>query len=79
MNRETPRDAEGNKLCAWCGGPIQQSGVGRSRDYCSRTHREYAYRSRRELELVTAARAAAYLEGRADGVRSARTISTTGE
>lgn len=62
MKTETPRDGGGEKLCAWCGGPIRQSGVGRSRDYCSRTHREYAYRARREAEL----RLAAYARGRAD-------------
>ncbi|MFD6591856.1 hypothetical protein ACFWED_33825, partial [Streptomyces anulatus] len=39
MSTETPRDADGNKLCGWCGGPIQQKGVGRSRDYCTRTHK----------------------------------------
>ncbi|BFP57575.1 hypothetical protein SCMC78_73820 (plasmid) [Streptomyces sp. CMC78] len=69
--RETPRAPDGAKLCGWCGGPIQQSGVGRSRDYCSRTHREYAYRDRREAEI----RIAAYSRGRAD----AQTISTTDE
>jgi hypothetical protein len=72
MTRETPRDDQGEPLCAWCGGPIRQSGVGRRRAYCSRTHREYAYRARREEQLLAAARAAAYMEGRADGVRAAR-------
>ncbi|MEU3256102.1 hypothetical protein [Streptomyces sp. NPDC006997] len=65
MKRDTPRAADGEKLCAWCGGPIKQSGVGRSRDYCSRTHREYAYRARREAEM----RLVAYSRGRADAVR----------
>lgn len=71
MKRETPRDRDGNKVCAWCGDPIKQSGVGRSKDYCSRTHREYAYRARREAEI----RIAAYSRGRADG----RTVSSTDE
>ncbi|MEU0360486.1 hypothetical protein [Streptomyces cyaneofuscatus] len=65
MKRDTPRDADGAKLCAWCGGEIRQSGVGRSRDYCSRTHREYAYRARREAEV----KLVAYSRGRADAVR----------
>ncbi|MEU8545311.1 hypothetical protein AB0C52_35810 [Streptomyces sp. NPDC048717] len=58
MTYETPRDADGAKICAWCGGPIRQSGVGRSRDYCSRTHKEYAYRARRDGRLIAAALAA---------------------
>jgi hypothetical protein len=39
-------DADGNRLCIWCGGPIVQPETGRKRDYCSRSHREYAYRER---------------------------------
>lgn len=63
----TPRDADGAKLCAWCGGAILgQSGIGRSRDYCSRTHREYAYRSRRQERLITEALAAARLVSTTD-------------
>ncbi|MFD3622573.1 hypothetical protein ACFWWT_47090 [Streptomyces sp. NPDC058676] len=69
MKRETPRGPDDEKLCAWCGGPIKQSGVGRSKDYCSRTHREYAYRARREAEV----KLVAYSRGRAD----ARTVSST--
>jgi hypothetical protein len=65
MKRETPRGTDDEKLCAWCGGEIRQSGVGRSRDYCSRTHREYAYRARREAEV----KLVAYSRGRADAVR----------
>lgn len=65
MKREIPRTPDGTKLCAWCGGEIRQSGVGRSRDYCSRTHREYAYRARREAEV----KLVAYSRGRADAVR----------
>ncbi|MFE4198893.1 hypothetical protein ACFRJ9_23865 [Paenarthrobacter sp. NPDC056912] len=71
MSTETPRDADGNKLCGWCGGPIQQKGVGRSRDYCTRTHKEYAYRARRDQEI----RFRAYSKGRADE----RFFSTTAE
>ncbi|MEU8623209.1 hypothetical protein [Streptomyces sp. NPDC048623] len=66
MKHDTPRGTDGAKLCAWCGGEIKQSGVGRSRDYCSRTHREYAYRARREAEV----KLVAYSRGRADAARS---------
>ncbi|MEU8030681.1 hypothetical protein AB0C13_18855 [Streptomyces sp. NPDC049099] len=59
---ETPRDTDGEPLCAWCGDPIKQSGVGRRRAYCSRTHREYAYRDRRDRERLLRA----YSKGRAD-------------
>jgi hypothetical protein len=58
MKRETPRTPDGAKLCAWCGGTMRQTGVGRSRDYCSRTHKEYAYRARRDRRLVDEALAA---------------------
>ncbi|PVC78847.1 hypothetical protein DBP19_36950 [Streptomyces sp. CS090A] len=65
MTEETLRTSDGEKACAWCGGPIQQTGVGRRKDYCSRTHREYAYRARREAEM----RLVAYSRGRADAAR----------
>ncbi|MFC8366215.1 hypothetical protein ACFUIY_40915 [Streptomyces griseorubiginosus] len=48
---DIPRDADGSKLCAWCGGPIKQSGVGRSRDYCRRSCRQRAY-ERRQVDQV---------------------------
>ncbi|MEV0938744.1 hypothetical protein AB0J05_49795, partial [Streptomyces phaeochromogenes] len=73
MKRDTPRGTDGEKLCAWCGGPIKQSGVGRSRDYCSRTHREYAYRARREAEV----KLVAYSRGRADAARSGSSSGAT--
>jgi hypothetical protein len=72
---ETPRDGDGGKLCAWCGGPIRQSGVGRSKDYCSRTHKEYAYRARRDARLI----ANAYGQGRSEALAEARRDSTTAE
>ncbi|MFD6419955.1 hypothetical protein [Streptomyces sp. NPDC060194] len=67
MTEDTPRTPDGAKLCAWCGGAIRQSGVGRSRDYCSRTHKEYAYRSRREARLI------------AEALAAQAAVSTTGE
>ncbi|WP_146075813.1 hypothetical protein [Streptomyces sp. Ru62] len=54
MSTETPRDADGNKVCAWCGGPIRQSGVGRSRDYCRRSCRQRAYEARTVTERLKA-------------------------
>lgn len=59
MKTETPRDAAGAKLCAWCGGKVQQSGVGRSKDYCKRLCRDQAYKKRRDQRLVDEAVAAA--------------------
>ncbi|ALU98541.1 hypothetical protein WQO_34370 (plasmid) [Streptomyces globisporus C-1027] len=38
--------------CAWCGEPVRQSGIGRKREYCGRTHRELAYRARRQQRAV---------------------------
>jgi len=49
MSTENPRSADGAKLCAWCGGDIKQSGIGRSRDYCRRSCRQRAY-EQREVE-----------------------------
>ncbi|WP_331751152.1 hypothetical protein OG215_38230 (plasmid) [Streptomyces globisporus] len=50
---ETPWDAEGNKICQGCDGPIVQSGIGRSRDYCSRLCRDRAYKVRRDRNLFS--------------------------
>ncbi|MEW2267996.1 hypothetical protein ACGF5T_35945 [Streptomyces sp. NPDC047853] len=49
---EIPTDEHGNRLCLWCGEPIIQSGTGRKRDYCKRSHREYAYRERSTVRRV---------------------------
>ncbi|MFF8619112.1 hypothetical protein [Streptomyces sp. NPDC015350] len=49
---EIPMDEDGNRLCLWCGDPIVQTGTGRKRDYCKRSHREYAYRERATLRRV---------------------------
>jgi hypothetical protein len=57
--QDTPRAADGAKLCAWCGGPVKQSGVGRSRDYCRRSCRQRAYEARKQREAVVAAVASA--------------------
>ncbi|MFE3907208.1 hypothetical protein ACFXPY_45080 [Streptomyces sp. NPDC059153] len=59
MSDDTPRTPDGAKLCAWCGGSIRQTGVGRSKDYCKRLCREQAYRKRRDQRLIDEALAAA--------------------
>ncbi|MFF9322987.1 hypothetical protein ACF1BP_37120 [Streptomyces sp. NPDC014735] len=59
MSDDTPRAPDGAKLCAWCGGSIRQTGVGRSKDYCKRLCREQAYRKRRDQRLIDEALAAA--------------------
>lgn len=46
MGDGLPRDERRLRVCAWCGGPIEQPTIGRLRDYCRRTHRELAYRER---------------------------------
>ncbi|MDX2872135.1 hypothetical protein PV443_44595 [Streptomyces scabiei] len=66
---DTPRTADGAKLCAWCGGEIRQSGIGRSKDYCRRSCRQRAYEARKQREVVVAAVAAAIV--RRDSSRDA--------
>lgn len=76
MKHETPRDADGAKVCAWCGGPIKQSGVGRSRDYCGRTHRELAYRERATQKRIAQALADASPVSSVDDLPGQRDTST---
>ncbi|MFD3511223.1 hypothetical protein [Nocardia sp. NPDC058666] len=59
MSYETPRASDGTTLCAWCGGPVRQSGVGRKREYCKQGCRELAYRERRQQKRIAEAVAAA--------------------
>lgn len=56
---DMPRDESGLRPCEWCGGPIQQPPAGRRRRYCSRTHRELAYRERKTQRRVDQAVTAA--------------------
>lgn len=42
----------GGLPCAWCGEPVRQHGIGRTREYCSRSHRELAYRDRKQQRLI---------------------------
>jgi hypothetical protein len=53
---DTPTDANGAKACAWCGDPIKQTGVGRSRDYCRRSCRQRAFEQRQVEKQLTAHR-----------------------
>ncbi|MER5417888.1 hypothetical protein [Streptomyces virginiae] len=59
MSYETPRASDGTRLCAWCGGPVKQAGVGRAREYCKQGCRELAYRQRKQQKLIDEAVAAA--------------------
>jgi len=38
--------------CAWCGKPVRQHGIGRTKEYCGRTCRELAYRARKQERLI---------------------------
>ncbi|MEU4933157.1 hypothetical protein AB0G54_42865 [Streptomyces yokosukanensis] len=67
---DTPRTADGAKLCAWCGGEIRQSGIGRSKDYCRRSCRQRAYEARKQREVVVAAVAAAVVRRDSSRVES---------
>ncbi|MFI1452155.1 hypothetical protein [Streptomyces virginiae] len=59
MSYETPRSSDGTRLCAWCGGPVKQSGIGRAKEYCRQGCREMAYRQRKQQKLIDEAVAAA--------------------
>ncbi|MEU9166111.1 hypothetical protein AB0D29_38275 [Streptomyces sp. NPDC048424] len=72
MSYETPRSSDGTRLCAWCGGPVKQSGVGRAKEYCKQGCRELAYRQRKQQKLIDAAVAAALVSSTDD-----RSISST--
>jgi hypothetical protein len=52
---EIPQDADGNRLCLWCGTSIYQAGIGRRRDYCRRSCRQRAYEARMARRQVAAA------------------------
>jgi hypothetical protein len=53
-----PRDERKLLPCAWCGGRIDQPPIGRLRDYCRRTCREFAYRERKTQQRIADAVAA---------------------
>lgn len=77
---DTPRTTDGAKLCAWCGGEIRQSGVGRSKDYCRRSCRQRAYEARKQREVVVAAVAAAVVRRDSSRVESrSPTVSSRDE
>lgn len=70
MKDDTPTDADGKPLCAWCGGQMKQSGVGRARVYCKQSCRELAYRSRRTDRLIAEALAAVGADSSVDASRN---------
>ena|GEM_PF-5904856 len=49
---EIPMDDNGNRLCLWCGTPVDQTGTGRMRDYCRRSCRQRAYEERQHRRRV---------------------------
>ncbi|WP_327170026.1 hypothetical protein [Streptomyces subrutilus] len=74
MSYETPRSSDGTRLCAWCGGPVKQAGVGRAKDYCKQGCREMAYRDRKMRRLISEAVEAATVSSTDE-----RPISSTDE
>jgi hypothetical protein len=54
---ETPRDADGNPLCAWCGGPVPPSLGTKPRAYCKDGCKQRAYEARRLEKQLQAVRA----------------------
>lgn len=65
MSAEIPRDAEGRRLCEYCGDPVPESLGTKPRRYCSRSHRQRAYEARRTREAVVTATAVAVARDRA--------------
>jgi hypothetical protein len=55
MSDELPTTTEGQRPCDWCGEPVVQPRMGRTRRYCQRSHRQRAYEARRLIELRQAA------------------------
>lgn len=72
MGDGLPRGADGLEPCGWCGGAILQPPIGRRRRYCSRTHRELAYRQRRTARLVDTA-----VQAAVEAVRSESSVDET--
>lgn len=77
MSTETPRDADGSLLCAWCGAPVPPSLGTKPRAYCRRGCVQRAHEARKlekQLQAVREEEAAkrsekllnAYLKGRAE-------------
>jgi hypothetical protein len=66
MDDGMPRDGQGLRPCAWCGGRIVQPPTGRRREYCGRTCRELAYRERKTQRRVDEAVEAALSDSTVD-------------
>lgn len=45
-------DENGNRLCLFCGRPVEQLNPGRKRDYCRRSCRQRAYEARKQRRRV---------------------------
>jgi hypothetical protein len=59
---ETPRDADGNPLCAWCGGPVPPSLGTKPRAYCKDGCKQRAYEARKLAQQLDEAREAVRAE-----------------
>lgn len=77
MDTETPKDADGRPLCAWCGGLVPPSLGTKPRAYCKDGCKQRAYEARKlekqlqavraeEAEKRTAGLVQAYMKGRAE-------------
>lgn len=73
MADSLPRDEHGLQPCDWCAGPLVQPPTGRRRRYCSRTHRELAYRERKTQRRIGDALAAAAVSS-TDGTSGRRYV-----
>ncbi|MET7816509.1 hypothetical protein ABZT26_37470 [Streptomyces sp. NPDC005395] len=57
MSTETPKDIDGNPLCAWCGGPVPPSLGTKPRAYCKDGCKQRAYEARKLEKQLGAVRA----------------------
>ncbi|MDX3059607.1 hypothetical protein PV394_31495 [Streptomyces sp. NE06-03E] len=75
MSDETTKPS--GQPCAWCGEPVRQSGIGRTRKFCGRTCRELSYRDRKQDRAVKAAVAQALAAARVQPSSDSSVVETT--
>ena len=61
---ESPRDADGNRLCEYCGDPVPASLGTKPKRYCKRSCRQRAYEARKTREAIVTAVAVAVAHDR---------------
>ena len=61
---ESPRDADGNRLCEYCGDPVPASLGTKPKRYCKRACRQRAYEARKTREAIVTAVAVAVAHDR---------------